>query len=137
MTEQEKSKLITAAQKASQNSYSPYSNYRVGAAVLLENEQIYSGCNIENNSFGATICAERTALVKAVSEGHQKFKALAIYGENRDGIAEYAFPCGICRQALAEFAEPDFIILIAKSATDYQERTLAELLPERFFSESL
>ncbi len=137
MTEQEKRKLIAAAKTASQNSYSPYSNYKVGAAILLQDDQIYSGCNIENISFGATICAERTALAKAVSERHTAFKAIAIYAENKEGIAEYAFPCGICRQVLAEFAAEDLTVLIAKSETDYLQRTLADLLPEHFVSKSL
>ncbi|NLM19950.1 MAG: cytidine deaminase [Clostridiaceae bacterium] len=132
--------LILSAINASKKSYSPYSKYRVGAALLGASGKIYTGCNVENESYGAAICAERTAVVKAISEGEQKFVALAIHGsphEPKPNQTYYAFPCGICRQVLSEFAESDLTILIAHSESNYLERTLAELLPDSFGSDNL
>lgn len=96
--------LIDLAKKAMQNAYVPYSHFRVGAALMVEDGSVYTGCNIENASFGATICAERTAAVKAVSEGHTRFTRIAIVSSS----GEYTHPCGICRQFLSEFADMDF-----------------------------
>lgn len=127
-------KLIEEAIAASKLAYAPYSHYHVGAALLTEEGQIYTGCNIENASFGATNCAERTAFFKAVSEGNKCFRAIAIVGGlTEDGEAnpfsDYAYPCGICRQVMQEFCKQDFVILVAKSSEDYKKYTLRELLP--------
>ena len=127
-----KSELISAAISARRNAYAPYSGYKVGAALLCSDGEIVTGCNVENASYGATNCAERTAVFKAVSEGKRNFSAIAIaggIGENSD----YAFPCGVCRQVLREFCSPaDFKVIICKSTEDYKEATLEELLPSSF-----
>ena len=127
--------LIAAAIEAQKFAYVPYSNFRVGAALLCDSGLVFSGCNIENAAYSPTLCAERTALAKAISQGQQNFKAIAVIGGCADIAeedADYAYPCGVCRQWLAEFCAPDFIILAAKSATDYKQLTLAELLPHSF-----
>ncbi|NLJ69904.1 MAG: cytidine deaminase [Clostridiaceae bacterium] len=140
MQEELVNKLISSAIAASKKSYSPYSKYRVGAALLGASGKIHTGCNVENASYGATICAEQAAVVKAISEGEEKFIALAIHGsphEPKPNQTYYAYPCGICRQVLSEFAEPDLTILIVHSEDNYLERTLAELLPDSFGSANL
>ena len=119
------------------DSYAPYSDFLVGSALLTEDGQIYTGCNIENSAFGPSICAERTAIFKAVSEGHRDFVAIAISGGKRDGELQYCAPCGVCRQVMREFSKPSFKIYLAKSADDYREYTLGELLPESFGPENL
>lgn len=125
--------LIRGALEARRNSYSPYSKFKVGAAVLAGSGKIYTGCNIENASFGTTICAERTAVFKAVSEGEQKITAIAIVGGSKEPLTDYAYPCGICRQVMREFSNPEeFRIIVALSETEYKEFTLNELLPESF-----
>ena len=118
-------------------SYAPYSDFLVGSAVLLSDGTVYTGCNIENSAFGPSICAERTAIVKAISGGSRDFAAIAIAGGKRDGGLQYCAPCGVCRQVMREFCKPSFKIYLAKSAYDYQEFTLAELLPESFGPENL
>lgn len=115
--------LIKKAREARERSYAPYSHFRVGAALLCTDGSLYTGCNIENASFTATVCAERTALFKAVSEGKRSFAAMAIAGDSPD-----CFPCGVCRQALSEFCEDDFEIIL-EDGSDY---TLSELLPRSF-----
>ncbi|MDE6713494.1 MAG: cytidine deaminase [Lachnospiraceae bacterium] len=129
----EEKELIRAAMEARQMAYAPYSNFLVGAALLTENGTIYQGCNIENASYGATNCAERTAVFRAVSEGETRFSAIAIAGGMRDQELTYAYPCGICRQVLREFCEPEQMwVIVARSETDYQKRKLSELLPDSF-----
>ena len=118
-------------------SYAPYSDFAVGSAVLLSDGTVYTGCNIENSAFGPSICAERTAIAKAVSEGHKNLAAIAIAGGKRDGDLQYCAPCGVCRQVMREFCKPSFKVYLAKSANDYQEYTLGELLPESFGPENL
>lgn len=131
-------KLIIAALEAREMAYAPYSHYLVGAALLTEDGKIYKGGNIENASYGATNCAERTAFFKAVSEGERQFKAIAIAGGlEGEGPKDYAFPCGICRQVMQEFAEGDFQIIVVKSMDDYKTYTLAELLPAGFGGDSI
>ncbi|MCQ2539202.1 MAG: cytidine deaminase [Acetatifactor sp.] len=130
--------LIAMALEARKNAYVPYSHYAVGAAVLTENGSFFKGCNIENASYGATNCAERTAIFKAVSEGHRRITAIAVAG----GMAgeepvDYAYPCGICRQVIKEFGGDDCKVIVVKNETDYQEYTLAELLPHGFGGESI
>ena len=131
-------KLISTALLARESAYVPYSGYAVGAALLTADSDIYKGCNIENASYGATNCAERTAFFKAVSEGEREFQAIAIAG----GIAgeepvDYAYPCGVCRQVMKEFCEPDFKVIVVKSVSDYKIFTLDELLPYGFGGESI
>ena len=123
--------LIEYAVDAMGRSYAPYSGYKVGAALLCADGAVYQGCNIENASFSPTICAERTAFAKAVSEGEREFVAIAICG-GKDGKIEGLFPpCGVCRQVMAEFCKPDFKIYLAKPE-GYEERTLAQILPDSF-----
>ncbi len=131
--------LIYSAAEARKKAYAPYSEYMVGAAVLTNELRIYTGCNIENASYTPSICAERTALSKAVSEGWRKVKAIAVVGSPKgDVISQYAFPCGVCRQALREFADAErFLVIVAKSDTDYKVYRLNELLPESFGPENL
>ena len=125
----DRKKLIEMAFAARENAYTPYSHFKVGAALLCSDGKIYTGCNIENAAYSVANCAERTALFKAVSEGERKFEAIAVVGslegqENRDVTA----PCGVCRQALYEFCGDDLIVIMAKSAQDYIERRLGDLL---------
>ena len=133
-----KDKLIHAALAARKTAYTPYSHYQVGAALLTEDGEIIPGCNVENASYGAACCAERTAVFKAVSEGKRRFQAIAIAGglEGEEPV-DYAYPCGICRQVLNEFACEGFKVIVAKSAADYEEYSLNELLPHGFGGESI
>lgn len=138
MQEEEKRKLIRAALEARERAYIPYSGYAVGAAVLMESGKMYTGCNIENASYGATNCAERTAIFKAVSEGERKCAAIAIAGGRAGSVlTDYAHPCGICRQVMREFGGKDMPVLVAKSEDDYREYTLDGLLPCGFGGENL
>lgn len=125
--------LIRNALKARENAYVPYSNFKVGAAILTEDDKIYSGCNIENASFGATNCAERTAIFKAVSEGHNKIKAIAVVGDT----STFTYPCGICRQVISEFADADSTVILAKNENEYITKTLEEVLPGAFTKKDL
>ena len=118
-------------------SYAPYSDFLVGSAVLTEDGKVFTGCNIENSAFGPSNCAERTAIFKAVSEGCRDFAAIAIAGGKRDGELQYCTPCGVCRQVMREFCKPSFKVYLAKSADDYKEFTLGELLPESFGPDNL
>lgn len=127
-------KLIARAIEAKQSAYAPYSRFRVGAALLTKNGKVYTGCNVENVSFSATSCAERTAVCKAVSEGERDFVAIVINGDNND----YLPPCGICRQVLAEFCDMQvFQVILANDEEDYQVVTLDKLLPGAFLAENL
>lgn len=137
-TEDIREKLIQAALEARGSAYAPYSHYSVGAALLTEEGQIYTGGNIENASYGAANCAERTAIYKAVSQGRRRFAAIAIAGgmEGKDP-SEYAYPCGICRQVMQEFAKEDFRVIVARSVNDYREYRLEELLPHGFGGDSI
>ncbi len=135
MTDKE---LCALAIKAMDNSYSPYSDYRVGAALLTESGKVYTGCNIENSAFSPTCCAERTAIFKAVSEGERKFEKIAIAGgKNGEPLNDTISPCGVCRQVMAEFCKPDFKVLLVKSENEYTETTLAELLPLAFSGDNI
>ena len=137
MNERLEKELIKKAIEMTGMSYAPYSGYHVGAALLAKDGQIYTGCNIENASYGATNCAERTAFFKAVSEGVKEFETIAIVGAPADAasqetFSEYAYPCGICRQVMQEFCKKDFVIIVARSTEDYQKYTLQEILPFGF-----
>jgi cytidine deaminase len=130
-------KLRLEAIKAREMSYSPYSGFKVGAALLTAEGKMYTGANIENAAFTPTNCAERTAFFKAVSEGERRFSAIAVAGWHKDVKSGYAFPCGVCRQVMMEFCEPDFRILVAASEHEYALRTLSEILPDGFGSFNL
>lgn len=134
-----RNRLIDSALDARKSSYAPYSGYFVGAALLCSDGSIITGCNVENASYGATNCAERTAVFKAVSEGHQRFTAIAIAGgKNKEQATDYAYPCGVCRQVLREFCVPeDMTVIVCKGRDDYKEMTLAELMPNSFGPENL
>jgi cytidine deaminase len=125
--------LVAKAVEARTNAYVPYSQFKVGAAVITEDGTIYNGCNIENASYGATNCAERTAIFKAISEGHKIIKAIAVVGTQ----SEYTYPCGICRQVIAEFACENVKIILAKSKEEYIVKTLEEILPGAFTKKDL
>ena len=131
--------LIQSALDARKKAYAPYSGYMVGAAVLTADLRIYTGCNIENASYTPAICAERTAICKAVSEGARKLLAVAVTGSPKgEGLTQYAYPCGVCRQVMREFSNPEkLVVIVAKSQTEYRVHTLAQLLPESFGPENL
>ena len=126
------SKLIETAMEQLKFSYTPYSNFKVGASLLTKNGQIYTGCNIENAAYTPTNCAERTAFFKAVSEGKRDFVKIAIVGGKRGEMTAPA-PCGVCLQVMSEFCKADeFEIVMAKSEEDYSSKRLSELLPSSF-----
>jgi len=125
--------LIDKAYSAMEKSYSPYSHFKVGAALVTEDDSIYTGCNIENASYGATICAERTAMVKAVSEGHKSFKYIAIVSSSH----EKTLPCGICRQFLSEFASKDAVIVMHDTENGIIEMPFNQIYPEPFSKDSI
>lgn len=127
-------KIVSEALRMRQYSYVPYSHFCVGAALLTENGDIYTGCNIENAAYTPTNCAERTAFFKAVSEGERSFTAIAIAGGAEDAKElEYCSPCGVCRQVMMEFCNPEtFQVVLVKSETEYQVFSLQEILPLGF-----
>lgn len=125
--------LIQAAIDTLPFSYSPYSNFKVAAALLSKEGKVYTGCNIESASYTPSNCAERTAFFKAVSEGVKEFEAIAIVGGKKGILNDYCPPCGVCRQVMMEFCSPkDFKVILAKSPDDYKEFTLEEILPLGF-----
>ncbi len=127
------SELINAALNAREYSYSPYSDFAVGAALLCKDGSVYTGCNIENSAFSPTNCAERTAFFKAVSEGKKEFVKIAVVGGAAGSEpSNYCPPCGVCRQVMKEFCNSDFEIIIAINENDYKTMTLAEVLPVSF-----
>ena len=133
-------RLIAAALEARKRSYAPYSHYHVGAALWTQSGKLYTGCNIENAAYTPTNCAERTAVFKAISEGEREFAAIAIAGGpagEQSPLAHTAYPCGICRQVLAEFCPMDFPVIVARSPEDYEVYTLGDLLPQAFTPLSL
>lgn len=124
--------LCALAKKAMENAYAPYSGYRVGAALLTKSEKVYTGCNIENASYSPTVCAERTAIFKAVSDGERDFLKIAVAG-GKDGKITGEFPpCGVCRQVMAEFCDENFKILVVNENNDYTEYCFSEVLPFSF-----
>ncbi len=120
-------KLINMAKQTSNNAYAPYSNFRVGAALLTSNDKIFTGANVENASYSLTVCAERIAVFKAVSEGYTKFQAIAIYTNTND----FTMPCGACRQVLYEFS-PNIKVIISNRENKLKQFVLTELLPYPF-----
>lgn len=130
--------LIEAAIGQLAYSYAPYSHFKVGAALLAEDGRIFGGCNIENAAYTPTNCAERTAFFKAVSEGARGFQAICIVGGKEGILTEYTAPCGVCRQVMMEFCNPDtFQIILAVSKEKYQVFTLKEMLPMGFGPDDL
>lgn len=127
-------RLIEEAMKAREMAYAPYSEFRVGAALLDGDGTIYSGCNIENASYGACNCAERTAIFKAVSEGAGDFRAIAIVGGKDNAVTEFCPPCGICRQVMSEFCDADTFKVILFDGTETRSYLLGDLLPHAFDS---
>jgi cytidine deaminase len=123
--------LIKKALEAQKIAYVPYSKFHVGAALITEDNSVYTGCNIEIASYSPTICAERTAIFKAISEGHKTIKKIAVVGD-----ANPTFPCGVCRQVIREFGA-EAIIVVANSVEDYKEYTIDQLLPNSFGPEDL
>ncbi len=119
--------LIDMALKAMENAYAPYSGFKVGAALLCSDKKVYTGCNIENSSYGASNCAERTAIFKAVSEGEREFEKIAIVSSSGD----FTFPCGICRQVLSEFMYDKTVVLFSEK-DGIKEFKVKDLLPEAF-----
>ena len=138
LTDDRKKELIRKAFEMLQYSYTPYSHFKVGAALLAGDGTIYGGCNIENAAYTPTNCAERTAFFKAVSEGVTDFGAIAVVGGQNGKVTDYCAPCGVCRQVMMEFCNPEtFVILVAKSEDEYQEMTLKEMLPLGFGPDNL
>lgn len=124
----DKKALVRAAMGARRYSYSPFSGFAVGAALLCEDGTVYTGCNIENSSYSPTLCAERCAVAKAVSEGKRRFVAIAVAGPENG----HTTPCGVCRQVLYEFCDESLVVLCAGTEDDFMESTLGELLPKGF-----
>lgn len=120
--------LINKAIQAREKSYSPYSNFKVGASVMGESGKIYSGCNIENAAYSPTICAERVAIFKAISNGEREIKKIALIGSTDS----FTYPCGVCRQVMIEFASDDFEIIVAKNIEEYVSYSLDDLMPNSF-----
>ena len=130
--------LLQQAVKARENAYTPYSGFRVGAALEGASGTVYLGCNVENAAFGPTNCAERTAFFKAVSEGERRFTRIAIVGGREGEALAFTAPCGVCRQVMAEFCRPEsFRIILGTGEGDLRSYTLAQLLPESFGPENL
>ena len=125
-------KLIKEAEKARKRAYTPYSKFKVGAAVLSTGGKIFTGCNIENASFGMSVCAERVAIFKAISEGSTKFEAIAVIGDTDKPCS----PCGACRQVISEFGEEIFLIMVNLKG-DVKIKKIGELLPEAFGKKDL
>ena len=133
MTDKE---LMVAANEARKFAYPPYSNFKVGAALLTKSGKLYTGCNIENSSYTPTVCAERTAVFKAVSEGVSDFAVIAVVGGKEENPLEFCSPCGVCRQVLAEFCGEDFRILLG-NPEKFQSYTVDEILPFSFTKKDL
>lgn len=134
MTDKE---LVLKAIDSMKNSYSPYSDFKVGATLLTENGKIFNGCNIENVAFGPSICAERVAIFKAISEGEKSFSKIAVVGGKSGVISSPTPPCGVCRQVMREFCNDDFEILIVRENENYDKVLLKDLLPQSFKPEIL
>lgn len=138
LSEEVKKMLGETAVKKLKDAYAPYSHFSVAAALLCRDGSVYTGCNVENASYPAGICAERSAFSAAVSDGKREFSAIAIAGGKNGHAEDYCAPCGICRQVMREFTDPStFLILLEKSSGDRKEYTLEQLLPESFGPENL
>lgn len=136
MDNTKRTELLAAAIEARKNAYVPYSHFAVGAALLTSEGKIYTGCNIENAAFGPTVCGERTAFFKAVSEGERSFAAVAIVGGPEGGaLRSFCPPCGTCRQVMSEFCSGDFELIFGSCPEDLSVYTLDQILPYRFHLE--
>ena len=129
--------LIEMAADSRRYSYAPYSQYRVGAALLAGDGRVFTGCNIENAAYGPSMCAERTAIFKAVSENVRDFEAICVVGGKGDVPSDYSVPCGVCRQVMAEFCDSSFRIIVAQDRERFNIYTLGELLPKSFGPDNL
>lgn len=129
--------LIKTAEQAREHSYCPYSGFAVGAALLSEDGQVFTGCNIENAAYGPSCCAERTAFFKAVSEGAAKFQAVAVIGGKKGKMGQFCAPCGVCRQVMAEFCNTETFDVVLGTESKIQVYKLKELLPMSFGPENL
>ena len=132
-----KEELVALARQAAQNAYAPYSGFRVGAALLGASGKVYLGCNVENAAFTPSICAERTAFSRAVSDGERSFQAIAIVGGKEGVLQDFCPPCGVCRQVMAEFCPGTFPIYLGREDGKISCFTLEDLLPQRFGGENL
>ena len=133
ISEETRSALIEKALDMLRYSYTPYSHFKVGAALLAKNGTVYGGCNIENAAYTPTNCAERTAFFKAVSEGVKEFDAIAVVGRHEGHVTDYTTPCGVCRQVMMEFCDPEtFTVYVAIDRDRYREYRLKDLLPGGF-----
>lgn len=128
--------LMIKAAEARGRSYTPYSHYRVGAALLSRDGRVFTGCNIENATYTPTVCAERTAFFKAVSEGVTEFEKIAIVGGREGEVSEFCSPCGVCRQVMAEFCDENFVVLLG-NADKFSVYPLKEVLPFAFTKKEL
>ncbi len=138
MTREKARRLIEAASAQLKYSYAPYSDFRVGAVLLARDGRVYTGCNIENAAYGPSNCAERTAFFKAVSEGARDFEAICVVGGKAGRLTSYTPPCGVCRQVMMEFCNPEeFQVILATGTEDYKTYRLKELLPLGFGSGNL
>lgn len=126
--------LILAALSCRKNAYAPYSGFKVGAALMCENGNLYTGCNLENASYSATICAERVAFAEALKNGESRFSAIAIVGGKEENVTDFCPPCGVCRQFMAEFCDKDFKIILF-NGTETKTYKFSELLPNGFSGE--
>ena len=130
--------LVKEALEARKMAYTPYSGFAVGAALLTKDGKIYRGCNIENASYSPTNCAERTAFFKAISEGEREFEAIAVVGGPAgEPPVDFCYPCGVCRQVMAEFCDDEFTVLIGKSEDEIREHKLSDILPHTFREKDL
>ena len=132
LTKKTEKELAKAALEMRKMAYTPFSGHAVGAALLAKDGRVFTGCNVENSSYSPTICAERTAFVKAVSEGAREFTAIAIAGGFGEVPETYCAPCGVCRQVMVEFCRKDFKVILAKTPQDYKVYTLEEIMPLGF-----
>ena len=131
-TEKKKKELAAAALKVRKCAYAPFSGHSVGAALLSEDGHVFTGCNIENSAYSPTICAERAAFAKAVSEGVREFRAIAVAGGFEEVPEGYCAPCGVCRQVMAEFCGRDFLVMLVRTPRDRKEYTLEQIFPLAF-----
>lgn len=129
--------LVKEAKEAMKRAYVPYSGYKVGAALLTKSRKIYTGCNIENASYTPTVCAERVAIFKAVSEGEKEFEAIAVVGGKDGKISGIFPPCGVCRQVMSEFCGRNFEVLLVSGEDSYEKYKLSELLPLSFTPDNM
>jgi len=128
--------LVNLAIEAMGKAYTPYSNFKVGAALLTDDGEVYIGCNIENAAYSPTVCAERVAFFSAVRDGKRKFTKIAVVGGMNGKLSSFTYPCGVCRQVMREFCDDDFVLIVS-DGKDIKEHTLADILPFSFSPKDL